>query len=282
MKVFQALVIAAACSGCAAIDPQAAKITKFGPPGVMEQPVNEPDLVSVISDGESSFKVVPRAGILGDHQDPAAFTQALDQALRAFYARDETADVKQARRNRIQDRLILASNDGCESFKTVLKRKQSDRNFEFGTATVLFGAAGAVAAGAQAAKNLAALAGASGGIRAEYNRDFFADTAAHVITKGISSRRKEILVGINLGQGKPLAGYSLEAALGDVVTYHGACSLVGGLEQADGAISVTTAVGLDVVKGSIGQAAEIRKTLAEMKPAAQTGTVETTPATPAK
>jgi hypothetical protein len=44
--------------------------------------------------------------------------------------------------------------------------------------------------------------------------------------------------------------YSLESALADVVTYHGACSLVGGLEYAEGAISKLdgTPVGLDPLK----------------------------------
>lgn len=170
--------------------------------------------------------------------------------MRAFYSASGADEEKRLHRNRIQDRLILASNDGCEAFKTVLKRKQADRNFEFGTATVLFGAAGAVATGAQAAKNLAALAGASGGIRAEYNRDFFSDVAAHVITKGINSRRKEMLGGIVAGQAKPIQDYTLEAALSDAVVFHRACSLVGGLEYAEGAIAKVdgTAVGLDALK----------------------------------
>ena len=229
--------------GCGTIDPQGAKVSKYGPQAVLQQPVDEPDLVSLITGGEKTFPVSQRAS-------PEEFSRALDKALEGFYSRAETDEDKRLRRNRIQDRLILASNDGCEAFKTVLKRKQGDRNFEFGTATVLFGAAGAVASGATAAKTLAALAGASGGIRAEYNRDFFSDVAAHVITKGINSRRKEILNGIVTGQAKALATYSLESAMADLIVYHGACSLVGGLEFAEGAISKldNTQVGLDSLK----------------------------------
>ncbi len=237
-----ALVGLVALAGCGTIDPEGAKVTKFGPQSVIQQPIDEPDLVSLITGGEQSFPVSQAA-------KPEAFSKALDKAVRAFYEVNEAAEEKTLRRNRIQDRLILASNEGCEAFKTVLKRKQADRNFEFGTATVLFGAAGAVATGAQAAKNLAALAGVSGGVRAEYNRDFFSDVAAHVITKGINSRRKEILGNIAAGQAKPISGYSLEAALSDVVVFHGACSLVGGMEYAEGAISKVDgqAVGLDAM-----------------------------------
>jgi hypothetical protein len=238
--------VALLCAGCSSMDPQAAKVTKFGPQNVLQQPVEEPDLVSVISEGGQSFVVQPDA--------PAAeFSKALDQALRGFYSGDQSAagqEERRLRRNRVQDRLILASNDGCETFKTALQRKQATRNFEFGTATVLFGAAGAVASGVNAAKNLAALSGVSGGLRAEYNRDYFAEVAAHVIAKGINSRRKEILNAIATGQAKPMSQYTLEAALADIVSYHGACSLVGGLEFAEGAITKVDGqpIGLDVLK----------------------------------
>jgi hypothetical protein len=278
---FAIAAVCAVCAGCAAFDPQAAHVTKFGPQAVMQQPVDEPDVVSVISSGDQSFDVVRRAGAFEKHESPRDFTKALDEAIAGFYKRGTSED-QRLRRNRVQDRLILASNDGCEAYKTVLKRKQSDRNFEFGTATVLFGAAGAVAQGVTAARNLAALAGATGGIRAEYNRDFFADVAAHVITKGINSRRKEILGAITTGQGKPVADYSLEAALADVVTYHGACSLVGGLEQADGAISkLDTNVGLDALKATVAATTDTRGSIGAVKSHSGAGASDVDPGTDA-
>lgn len=245
--IYMLISVAMVCSACSSLDPSGAKVTKYGPQSVIQQPVDEPDLVSLITGGTSSFPVSQSASA----ED---FSKALDKALLEFYTSTATDDDKKLKRNRIQDRLILASNEGCEAFKTVLKRKQGQRNFEFGTATVLFGAAGAVASGVTAAKNLAALAGASGGIRAEYNRDFFSDVAAHVISKGINSRRREILDGITKGQEKALSAYSLEAAMADLVVYHGACSLVGGLEFAEGAISKldNTQVGLDALKAISG------------------------------
>jgi len=258
MMMLKPLLLAAlllCLAACNTLDPQGAKVTKYGPQNVLLQPVDEPDIVSLISEGKQSFAVDPQA-------HPQAFSQAMDRAIAAFYAQAGDETDRRLRRNRVQDRLILASNEGCEAFKTVLKRKQADRNFEFGTATVLFGAAGAVATGAQAAKNLAALAGASGGIRAEYNRDFFSDVAAHVISKGINSRRREILNGIATGQARPLADYSLEAALADIVVYHGACSLVGGLEFAEGAITKLGSdaqVGLDSLKAIAKSVDEARK-----------------------
>jgi hypothetical protein len=255
--------------GCAATGADRTQYDKFSPPAVVQQPINEPDLISLITAGKTSFPLTA-------DQNPQEFSKALDTAIKDFYAGPGTDDAKALQRNRIQDRLILASNDACEQFKNVMKRHQAGRNFQFGTATVLLGAGGAVATVASTAKALSALAGASAGIRAEYNRDYFADVEAHVITKALNSRRREILAGILDGQKKPLtgtvdatsgpakavAGYSLESALADVITFHGACSLVGGLEYAEGAVSKVSAdnsfIGLDSVKGAQKSISEMR------------------------
>ncbi len=151
-------------------------------------------------------------------------------------------------RNRVQDRIMMASNQLCEQYKVVLKKKQSNANFWFGTASTTFGAAGAVASGVQAAKNLSALSGLTSGVRAEYNQSYFSDLAAQVVTKGIDARRSEILEKINEAKLLPIEEYTLEASIADAISYHGACSLISGLEQADGAVTkLTTPVGLDAL-----------------------------------
>jgi hypothetical protein len=137
-----------------------------------------------------------------------------------------------AARNKVQDRLILESNSLCEDYKTTLKSKQAYINFFAGSAAVLFGAAGAVAKGAQAAKNLSALSGLSSGLKAEYNEDFYSSLTAQVIANGIDARRRDILEKIGSAKSEEVTDYSVEMAIADAITYHGACSLVGGLEQA--------------------------------------------------
>lgn len=236
-------MLVACLSGCAALDREGAKVNKFGPQSMLQQPVDVPDLISVLSAGEEKFSTSPS-------EDPKAFSEKLDGVLRKFYA-GGTAEEQRLRRNRVQDRLMLASNDACEAFKTVLKRKQADRNFEFGSATVLLGTAGAVARVANTAKGFAALAGASAGIHAEYNRDYFSDVAAHIITKAIAKRRKELMADIEKAQALAIDRYSVEDAISDTVIFHGACSLVGGLEYADGAVDKLDAnakLGLDTSK----------------------------------
>lgn len=237
--------------GCAVLDHEGSKVNKFGPQSMLQQPVDVPDLVSVISGGST------KAAVLSPTQDPLEFSEQLDKALRTFYTTGSAED-QMLRRNRLQDRLILASNDACEAYKTVLKRKQADRNFQFGTSTVLLGAAGAVAHVANTAKAFAALSGASAGIHAEYNRDYYADVAAHIITKAISKRRKEALDQIGQFQTLGIGKYTVEAAIADSVVYHGACSLVGGLEYADGAVEKNNVqLGLDTFKAAQATAAAI-------------------------
>jgi len=69
-----------------------------------------------------------------------------------------------------------------------------------------------------------------------------------VITKGIAARRKEILAAIDVGRKKLPAEYTIEMAIADAIVYHGACSLVGGLEQADSTLSkFHNFVGLDAL-----------------------------------
>ncbi|MDZ4814423.1 MAG: hypothetical protein SGI99_17705 [Pseudomonadota bacterium] len=197
-----------------------ADTTKFTANELFEQPIETIDIIRIVSAGKYSGK-----GLSGED-----FADKFDQALRVF---DATA----LQRNRLQDRLILASNELCENYKVTLKKKQSRFNFWAGTATTVFGAAGAIAPAASTASIFAALSGVSSGTRAEYNQNYFADLAAHVITQGINSRRSDILEKIHATRKTDLAEYTVEAAIGDVVTYHGACTLTSGLEQANVAVA---------------------------------------------
>jgi hypothetical protein len=216
-------VVLYAMAGCAA-----QRIDKFSPPPVLDQSVTDIDIVAAISidqvgRGAADVKNRPRADF--------------DSVLRGF--RGDSED-----RNRIQDRVILASNALCEEYKTVLKRKQSHVNFYSGAAAVVFGAAGGVIGGARAAKNLSSLSAISSGVGAEYNEDFYSSLTAHLVANGIDKRRDGILEAIQEARKKGIEEYTLEGAIADAITYHGACSLIGGLGQIDGA--------LNKIKGNIG------------------------------
>jgi len=263
-------IMAFLVSGCATTGKEDADsmTTKFGPKTLLQQPVDVPDIISIITEGADSSRLALDNDAAGQASAVETFNKQLDKALKCFYSSSTDTSVLQTRRNRIQDRLLMASNDACENYKTVLKRKQADRNFQYGVASIGLGAAGAVSTVANTARVFSALAGATAGARAEYNRDYFADLAAQVITKAITNRRKEILASILDGQGKGLLEYSLESAIADAIIYHGACSLIGGLEYADGAVASTgkdATLGLDVMRATQKTANEIAQGAAVKK-----------------
>ncbi|MBC3806979.1 hypothetical protein H8K52_06420 [Undibacterium seohonense] len=243
------VVFAALClSGCASILGNTGRenkaVDKFSAADVFKKPVETTDVIALLTDGKVS----------GQKLENEEFAFAFEQALKNARIKDENG------RNHIQDRLILASNSLCEEYKTVLKRKQSNMNFILGSAATIFGAGGAIANGAQAAKNFAALAGLTTGIRAEYNQEYYADVMAHVITKAISKRRKVIFDEIQEAKTASIKSYNIEMALADVATYHGACSLIAGLETADDLVSKhNVTLGLDTLGATMAKPAQNNK-----------------------
>jgi len=224
-------------SGCSVLDFDGKNVSKFGAADLFKQPIEDIDLISIITKSEVNSKGL----------SPKDFSGKFDAVL-ASYTPANTLE-----RNRIQDRIIMASNELCESYKITLKKKQSKNNFWWGAAATTFGAAGSVINGAHAAKNLSALSGLSSGVRAEYNQSYFSDVASQVITKGINARRSEILEKIMTAKKATLEEYTVENAIADAITYHGACSLIAGLEQADSAITklnTTNNVGLDALNAN--------------------------------
>lgn len=210
-------------SGCALFDSDGTHPTKFTSSDIFEKPIDRIDILSYLTKGDKNAE-----------KNKKDYSLQLEMALENF----TKTDVME--RNKVQDRIILASNASCEKYKSILKERQSKANFWLGTAATTFGAAGAVVTGAEAGRTLAALSGTSSGVRAEYNQSYFSDLAAQVITKGITARRAQILETIDSARAKTLTEYTVEMAIADAITYHGSCSLIGGLEQADAAIVKTS------------------------------------------
>ncbi len=77
------------------------------------------------------------------------------------------------RRNRLQDRLLSASNQRCGVYTTRLRSLDARTNFLFGSITTAIAGAGAIVTGATAARSLAGIAGILTGGRAEFNQSYF-------------------------------------------------------------------------------------------------------------
>ncbi|CUS56179.1 MULTISPECIES: hypothetical protein [unclassified Hyphomonas] len=149
------------------------------------------------------------------------------------------------RRNRLQDRVILASNQACDDYKRHLLATQSETNFVYGNMAVLTGGLGAIFTPPSTSRALSGASAIITGSRAEYNSSFFRKLLAEVITRGISEERDTLFKDIKKKQKVSIRGYSVEQALADAVQYNAKCSLIAGLENAQKAQSFYADPGLE-------------------------------------
>lgn len=168
-----------------------------------------------------------------------------DLAFAAFRESSASADHKRMHRNSVQDRILGVSTSRCNVFKTYLRRQQANTNFLLGSATTAAGVLGAVLPGATASRNLAGAAGLFSGIQAEYNANYFANVAAHVIIQGIELRQSRLLKEVvEKRQRLGVADYTMEAAVKDAIYFDGTCSAVTGLLEAGDSIQEVNSPGL--------------------------------------
>ena len=125
---------------------------------------------------------------------PLTPTQNLERSFEAFYT--YCGDLAQ-RRNRIQDRLIAASNQRCHAYTVHLRRMETSSGFIFGSLTTLLGGAGAIVTKAAQSRLFSGLSGISSGINAEYTKSYFSSLATQVVTPAINAKRAMIMEGID-------------------------------------------------------------------------------------
>lgn len=140
-------------------------------------------------------------------------------------------------RNDLQERLINASNQRCSAYiRTVVSSQSQTQMGWTGLAALLAGAA-TVVPHELTARTLAAGSTFSIGILNSYNESYFNNLAITVVSSGISRKRENILSSIEEKQEKPLTTYPVNAAIADALTYHGACNIVSGMEEASNALN---------------------------------------------
>lgn len=169
---------------------------------------------------------------------------ALALAYEAFYDRVSADTTKGKRlRNRIQGRIIQASNQACGVYINFLRQFETQGEFFLGSMATILAGAGAIVTGANAARALSGSAAIFEGTRAEFRQAFFSNLATHVIVPGIEHRRDTILngergneneSGILANWDEDLEKYPVEMAIADALHYHAHCNLMAGLvESAD-------------------------------------------------
>jgi len=85
-------------------------------------------------------------------------------------------------RNRIQDRIIAASNQRCANYKVFIKTFDSESNFFLGALTTATAGAGAIFTPVGTVRALSGIAAIISGVRAELNYAYFQNQTVQVLT----------------------------------------------------------------------------------------------------
>ena len=185
-------------------------------------------------------------------QNPPSGTEELsaDEAQieveRAFYAfYDGRYSISAAvRRNRVQQRLVAASDHQCSAYRESLRRIQADSNFLLDVASIGLASAAAVVTGGSSTSGLAAGAAFTSGTRAAANDAFLRQLTLETVSRAIEVRRERFWQQIEDRRSHPIEAYGVEFAVRDAMQYHSLCNLVTGLEQASDAVTMSQDPGL--------------------------------------
>ena len=177
--------------------------------------------------------------------------EQIDLAFVSFYD-DGYVEPATLRRNRVQERILIASNQRCNLFKSYIQRLRSHSNFILGSLSTITGVIGGIVTGAGSARALSGTSGIFSGVRAEFNQDLFNNAANEVIADGIDLRRRHVYEQIVLeGQRKEIEIYTVEAAVKDAIFYHGQCSILEGFKAASESIKKVDDPGIDAANRTL-------------------------------
>jgi hypothetical protein len=191
----------------------------------------------------------------------AVVTQQLEDLTRRVRQASESAplmEFQRRRRNSVQSAIISASDAACDQYKRSLNREYSTSNFNFGSFATIAGGLGAAAADGGTSRGLAALAGITSGVRAEYNDAFFRNKVVELLTKAMDISRTRKREEIRRRSAQILADYSVENAIGDSIIYNAQCSLVAGLQETSESLQTVSDPGLKWLANAFGGAASDR------------------------
>jgi hypothetical protein len=165
----------------------------------------------------------------------------LEWALQAFYRTDAALyGTPEDRRNRLQSRLIAASDTNCAIFAENLYGVQATGNAILGTTATALGGAGAIVTHVDTARLLSGLAGITTGTRAELNQDYFRNLWVEALLKAIETDRDQRRSDMTAKWGETVSSYPVETAIADAIRYNSACSLVSGLKQVNEAVVIAS------------------------------------------
>lgn len=194
---------------------------------------SQPDLFGLLSFKSETTR--DRSGAGG----PVLERRRLEWALQAFYRTDPVKYGSAVdRRNRLQQRLITASDTNCGIFAENLYATQASTNAFFGTSATALGGAGSIVTGVGTARLLSGLSGIATGVRAELNEDYFRNLWVEAMIKAIETDRDQRRSDMATHAADSISQYPVEAAIADAIRYNSACSLVSGLKDVNQAVVI--------------------------------------------
>ena len=196
-------------------------------PLIAKEPFERINLVSILNpDAELGDILVKEVD--DDAKNKANNEIKLGKAFKVFY-RNVTDNLR--RRNRVQERILAASNQRCGEYKKFLKQLDAETNFLLGSLTTALAGAGAIFTAASTVRALSGSASIISGVRAEFNTDYFANQTIQVLTTGFEVKRRRLYKAMVNRRRNGLTTYPVEAAIKDAVEYHMNCTLIAGLEE---------------------------------------------------
>lgn len=175
-------------------------------------------------DRQTVFRSV--AAVIGT-EDSTTLGEALAR-FEAFSALNPK--IAEAQRNALVGMLLLASDTNCGLYLDNMRKAQATYRSSFGlTSTVLSGAAGFSTADIATTRLLAGLSTLSGGVSNRLDQAVFADRNADVVIGAVAAARGETRRQLQQNMRLDYADWRMSQAIADSFSYHGGCSLTGGL-----------------------------------------------------
>ena len=240
------LTIILITSGCSGIHMRGDSISGgphaniAGPTDILNIKVERLDIVSLLDPGKSKdYRDGFSKNCFSDLSDKciAWYSKQLTSAMDKFNQKHLFSGKKIAARNAIQDQILLSSEQRCNFYKKHLRSVSTRSDFLFGSLTTISAGAGAIVTGEASVRMFSGLAGIFSGLRSEFNQVYFNNLAMEVVISGIDIARKDILRGLIAYRMEHDADeYTVQAAIQDALQFHGACSIISGIQAAGQAV----------------------------------------------
>lgn len=245
-RLFASATLATLLSGCAlfgkGLDPGPASAERIGTVGsaqTRDYPIDMAELIAYAVHGSTNS--APRALAAAEAASAAGRDSplnSLELARKYFYENCHSNDRCGMLRDRVQDRLVWASESACADYLSNVRRSFTGTNLNLGGATTLFGALGSVLTSVDATRIFSGAAAVASGLRAEYNDVYFSSQAFELVSKAIRSVREKTIKNIRDNRAnKGIREYTLDGAVADALRYHASCNVMAGLEEASEAVT---------------------------------------------